>query len=269
MRRRTCYWLEYPDFDKVNLLDMDKERFENLKEELTSLSAEQGLTLIGKVFHNGAKFSTSFGMEDQVITHLIATLSLDIEIFTLDTGRLFQETYDTFALTKQKYKVPIITYFPNQLNIEQLLQQKGPNSFYESVENRKECCFIRKVEPLQRALQGTRVWITGLRSDQSASRNKMEVVAWDEQYQLIKYNPLINWTQEQVNSFIDRNNIPINTLHKKGFPSIGCTPCTRAVMPGEDARAGRWWWESSSKECGLHEKHQDTSGRLEAVSKSI
>jgi len=243
---------------------MEKNRFTSLREELKNLSAEQGISLINQLFHKEAKFSTSFGMEDQVITHIISKQSLAIEIFTLDTGRLFQETYDTFALTKEKYKVPIISYFPDQLHVEELLRQKGPNSFYESVENRKECCFIRKVEPLQRALQNAAVWITGLRSDQSTNRNKMEVAEWDEQYQLIKYNPLLSWSQEQVDLFVDEHNVPINLLHKKGFPSIGCAPCTRAVLPGEDARAGRWWWESSSKECGLHERKQVRPDRLEA-----
>lgn len=237
---------------------MEKNLFDTLKSELESLSPEKGLELVSSLVKEDAKFSTSFGLEDQVITHMIATLRLPIEIFTLDTGRLFQETYDVFALTKQQYNVPIITYFPQQSKVEDLLKRKGPNSFYESVENRKECCFIRKVEPLQRALKQTKVWITGLRADQSANRGNMCLVEWDSQYELIKYNPLLHWTMEDVNEFIAKNKIPINTLHKKGYPSIGCAPCTRAIIPGEDARAGRWWWESSSKECGLHEKKELT-----------
>lgn len=232
---------------------MEQHSVVKLKSELKDISAKDGLSLIGKWFGAHAKFSTSFGLEDQVITHLIASQSLPIEIFTLDTGRLFQETYDVFDLTKKKYNRAITTYFPEGRRVEKLIQEKGPNSFFESVENRKECCFIRKVEPLQRALKNAAVWITGLRSEQSENRHELDVIEWNEQYQLIKYNPLLNWSWEEVNSFATQNKIPVNALHKKGFPSIGCAPCTRAILPGENPRAGRWWWESSSKECGLHE----------------
>ncbi len=234
---------------------MEKLLFDKLKKALTGLPPGDGLRLVSEQFAGHTRFSTSFGMEDQVITHIIAKQSLNVEIFTLDTGRLFQETYDVYDLTKQKYKATITPYFPDRNQVEELLRKKGPNSFYESVDNRKECCFIRKVEPLQRALANAKIWVTGLRADQSANRNSMEVIEWDEQHQLIKYNPLIHWSQQDVDSFIDQNNVPINSLHKKGFPSIGCAPCTRAILPGEDPRAGRWWWESSSKECGLHESN--------------
>lgn len=233
---------------------MEKSVVAELEAELTSLSAEEGLELVADKYGSRAKFSTSFGLEDQVITHMIASHSLRVEIFTLDTGRLFQETYDVFDLTKQKYGVPIIPYFPEHARVEQLLSEKGPNSFFQSVENRKECCFIRKVEPLQRALKDASVWITGLRAEQSASRGSMPIVEWDAQYNLIKYNPIVRWSLEEVRSYIDKNHIAINALHTRGFPSIGCAPCTRAILPGEDLRAGRWWWESSSKECGLHER---------------
>jgi len=238
---------------------MNNFLFDKLKNELTNISPEEGLALVADLVGNKSKFSTSFGLEDQVITHLITSQSLNIEIFTLDTGRLFQETYDVFDLTQKKYNTNITTYFPDRSRVEELLKQKGPNSFYESVDNRKECCFIRKVEPLQRALKDTLVWITGLRGEQSANRNSMQTVEWDEQYQLIKYNPLLYWSFEEVNEFIERNKVPVNSLHKKGYPSIGCAPCTRAVLPNEDARAGRWWWESSSKECGLHERKAKTT----------
>jgi len=242
---------------------MEKLLIAELEAELKSLSPEKGLKLVSDDYGNRTKFSTSFGLEDQVITHLIASQSLDVEIFTLDTGRLFQETYDVFDLTKQKYSISIVPYFPNQNRVEELLKQKGPNSFYQSVENRKECCFIRKVEPLQRALKDASVWITGLRADQSTSRGSAPLVEWDEQYQLIKYNPILHWSLDEVNAFIDKNNVPINALHKKGFPSIGCAPCTRAILPGEDIRAGRWWWESSSKECGLHERSTKIAQKVE------
>jgi phosphoadenosine phosphosulfate reductase len=224
----------------------------DLKDLLHDVNPEEGLVLISRLFGSKAKFSSALGIEDQVITHWIGTNKLAIEIFTLDTGRLFQESYDLLDITGKKYSIPIHVFFPRSEAVEKLLSEKGPNSFYESVENRKECCFIRKVEPLQRALKNTSVWITGIRADQSNNRGKMELIEWDEQHHVIKYNPLLNWTWEEVSQHIEDHKIPINTLHKKGFPSIGCAPCTRAVLPGEDFRAGRWWWESSSKECGLH-----------------
>jgi phosphoadenosine phosphosulfate reductase len=184
---------------------------------------------------------------------MIGSEKLDIKIFTLDTGRLFQETYDVLDLTQKKYDVSIHAFFPQTAAVEKLITEKGPNSFYDSVENRKECCRIRKIEPLKRALQGAAVWITGVRAEQSENRNAMKLVEWDEPHQVIKYNPLVSWTEKDVVAFIEVNKVPVNTLHKKGYPSIGCAPCTRAIIPGEDLRAGRWWWESSSKECGLHE----------------
>ncbi|MEQ1587744.1 MAG: phosphoadenylyl-sulfate reductase [Cyclobacteriaceae bacterium] len=220
---------------------------------LSALSSQEGLRWISLQFPDTVRFSTSLGLEDQVITHMIGSEKLDIKIFTLDTGRLFQETYDVLDLTQKKYDVSIHAFFPQTSAVEKLITEKGPNSFYDSVENRKECCRIRKIEPLKRALQGATVWITGVRAEQSENRNAMKLVEWDEPHQVIKYNPLLNWTEKEVLAFIELNKVPVNTLHKKGYPSIGCAPCTRAIMPGEDLRAGRWWWESSSKECGLHE----------------
>ena len=226
--------------------------FLTAKSELEALSPEAGLRWIHTHFGASAKFSSALGLEDQVITYWIGQ-GLSVQVFTLDTGRLFQETYDLLDLTQRKYKLPIKIYFPDKEKVESLVSLKGPNSFYESVENRKECCHIRKVEPLNRALRDAKVWITGVRAEQSANRQTMQLVEWDEQYKLIKYNPLLNWSLKQLEQFIAQHQIPVNTLHKKGFPSIGCAPCTRAILPGEDIRAGRWWWESSNKECGLHE----------------
>lgn len=220
---------------------------------LASLSASEGLRWVSAQFPGSARFSSALGLEDQVITHLIGTQKLDIKIFTLDTGRLFQESYDLLDLTQKTYNQTIHTYFPHAPAVEKLVTEKGPNSFYNSVDNRKECCYIRKVEPLKRALHGAKVWITGVRAEQSANRGTMQLVEWDEPHQVIKYNPLLTWTEKDVTEFIEINKIPVSTLHKKGYPSIGCAPCTRAVLPGEDFRAGRWWWESSNKECGLHE----------------
>jgi phosphoadenosine phosphosulfate reductase len=172
----------------------------------------------------------------------------------LDTGRLFQQTYDVFHKTLKKYKINIKTYFPETIAVEELLNQKGPNSFYESVENRKECCFIRKVVPLTKALKGNEIWITGLRAEQSENRNDLAAFEYDAHFNIIKYNPLLKWTLAEVQKYIDDNNVPQNALHKQGFVSIGCAPCTRAITADEDIRAGRWWWESSHKECGLHQK---------------
>jgi phosphoadenosine phosphosulfate reductase len=233
-----------------------KVRAEELKRELEQLQPVEGLTLISKEFGSSAKFSSALGIEDQIITRWIGKENLSIQIFTLDTGRLFRETYDLLDLTMKKYKVNIQVLFPDYLQVEKMVIQKGINSFYDSVENRKECCHIRKVEPLSRALQNTKVWITGIRADQSVNRKKMEIVEWDEQYQVIKYNPLLNWSLGEVESYIHANQIPVNELHKKGFASIGCAPCTRAILQGEDVRAGRWWWENSAKECGLHEVNE-------------
>ncbi len=219
---------------------------------LQNLSTPDGLKWIANNFSK-AKFASSFGEEDQIITHLIASQKLAINIFTLDTGRLFQETYDLIELTRRNYNIPIEVLFPDRTEVEAFVKTKGINGFYDSVENRKECCSIRKVHSLNRALAGADVWITGLRKSQSTNRQLMQKVEWSEEYNLIKYNPLFDWTDEDVRNYIEQNKVPVNVLHKKGFASIGCAPCTRAIAPGEDLRAGRWWWEGTAKECGLHE----------------
>ena len=224
-----------------------------LLEKTANFSIEETFAFLANEYKDKVVFSTSFGQEDQVITALIAKNDLPITIFTLDTGRLFQETYDVFHKTLKKYKIDIKTYFPEASAVEELLNKKGPNSFYESVENRKECCFIRKVAPLTKALKGNEIWITGLRAEQSENRNDLAAFEYDAHFNIIKFNPLLKWTLADVQKYIDDNNVPQNALHKKGFVSIGCAPCTRAIKPGEDFRAGRWWWEDKSKkECGLH-----------------
>lgn len=224
-----------------------------LKNNIEGLSIESVLEFLYYKFPGEVTFSTSFSYEDQVITDLIFRSKPEIEIFTLDTGRLFPETYDVWQRTNQKYNTGIKAYSPRHRNVEGLLQRKGPYSFYESVENRKECCFIRKVEPLKRAIRGKKVWITGIRAEHSSDRQSLEKLEWDENNNIIKYNPILDWTEEEVTSYIEENNIPFNILHKKGFVSIGCAPCTRAIQPGEHFRAGRWWWEEENKkECGLH-----------------
>jgi phosphoadenosine phosphosulfate reductase len=223
-----------------------------LSEKTKGIPIEETLAFLANEYKGKVVFSTSFGQEDQVITALIAKNDLPITIFTLDTGRLFQETYDVFHKTLKKYKKEIKVCFPEAALVEKLLETKGPNSFYDSVENRKECCFIRKVAPLTKALKGNAVWITGLRAEQSENRNDLALFEYDEKFEIIKFNPLLKWTLEDVQKYIDDNNVPQNALHKQGFVSIGCAPCTRAITAGEDIRAGRWWWESSHKECGLH-----------------
>ena len=226
----------------------------NLLDKTKDFSIEETLFFLANEYKDKVVFSTSFGQEDQVITDLIAKNNLPITVFTLDTGRLFQETYDVFHKTEKKYKIGIKTYFPETADVENLLNTKGPNSFYESVENRKECCFIRKVVPLTKALKGYEIWITGLRAEQSENRSDLSAFEYDAHFNIIKFNPLLKWSLEEVQKYIDDNNVPQNTLHKKGFVSIGCAPCTRAISEGEDIRAGRWSWESSHKECGLHQK---------------
>ncbi|MCG2612363.1 phosphoadenylyl-sulfate reductase [Flavobacterium sp. SM15] len=217
----------------------------NLSENLNFLSEKVDGKLV---------FSSSFGIEDQLITDAIFSQKLEnIEVFTLDTGRLFAETYAVWDKTQLQYNRKIKAYYPAANSLEEFVNTNGINPFYESLELRKQCCHLRKVEPLQRALQGATVWITGLRAEHSPNRNELQVLEWDEQYQLYKYNPLLHWTTEQVKAVVNQKGIPYNVLHDQGFISIGCAPCTRAVKAGEDFRAGRWWWEDTSKkECGLH-----------------
>ena len=220
--------------------------------EIEDSSLTGAIQLVADLFPGEIVFSSSLGQEDQVITDAIGKNKIAVEIFTLDTGRLFYEAYDLIERTNARYKLNLKVYFPDPAEVESFVAQKGINGFYESVENRKECCYIRKVKPLNRALQGAKVWITGLRAEQSDNRKDMPVIEWDEQKQLYKFNPLINWSYEEMINYIKKFNVPYNPLHDKGFISIGCAPCTRAIVPGEDARAGRWSWETSQKECGLH-----------------
>ena len=224
-----------------------------IKQELEGLDVVAKLKYLAEKHEDKIVFSTSFGWEDQVVTHLIFANQIPIKVFTLETGRLFPETYYVWNRTLEIYQQPIHAYFPQSDLLQNMVAAKGPSSFYESVENRKECCYIRKIEPLKRALTGNEIWITGIRADQSANREGMEDVEWDEGNQLFKFHPIFDWSLDDVKLYVKDNNVVYNTLHDKGFPSIGCAPCTRAVREGEDFRAGRWWWEDQSKkECGLH-----------------
>ncbi|WP_207435286.1 phosphoadenylyl-sulfate reductase [Sabulibacter ruber] len=230
-----------------------QEHVSQLIQETEGLTIDQTLALLVSRYPGEVTFSSSFSFEDQVISHQILENNFPISIFTLDTGRLFPETYSVWSRTNEAYNTRIKAYYPNNEQLEEFIHNTGPNSFYESTQNRKDCCHIRKVEPLKRALKGNAVWITGLRAEHSPGRGILPKFEWDEGNQLIKFHPLLYWTTEEVMAFIKQNNIPYNKLHDKGFISIGCAPCTRAIQPGEDFRAGRWWWEDSSKkECGLH-----------------
>jgi phosphoadenosine phosphosulfate reductase len=230
-------------------------KLKELSDQLTGKSIEERLEKIATLFPDKTIFTTSFGIEDQVITQKIFTNNLPIKVVTLDTGRLFPETYEVFSQTIIRYNKNINVYFPDDHSVETMVTQKGPLSFYKSIENRKECCTIRKVVPLNRALAGMECWISGIRASQSDNRNNMSDLEYDENKKLFKYHPLFDWSFEDVEKYIKENYIPYNALHDKGYLSIGCEPCTRAVKPGEDFRAGRWWWENEGpKECGCHVK---------------
>lgn len=206
-----------------------------------------------------AVFANSLGAEDMVLTDLIAQRFPGISMFTLDTGRLPEETYDLMQRIRQHYGVTIHAYFPDATTVEQYVAQQGPNAFYESVALRKSCCYMRKVEPLKRALQGKKAWITGMRREQASTRENLELSSFDEAHNLQKFNPLCEWSTEEVWHYLKQQSVPYNTLHDRFYPSIGCAPCTRAVTPGEDVRSGRWWWErADTKECGLHVRNTNT-----------
>lgn len=201
-------------------------------------------------------FANSLGAEDMVLTDIIAKNRLDIGMFSLDTGRLPQETYDLMQEVRKHYETPLQVYFPNSALVESYVAQHGINGFYDSVENRKGCCFVRKVEPLRRALSGKKAWVTGMRRDQAVTRGTLEVSAYDTDQGLQKFNPLLDWTNKEVWAYIRQYDVPYNKLHDQFYPSLGCAPCTRSITPGEDIRAGRWWWEDpKNKECGLHVSH--------------
>jgi phosphoadenosine phosphosulfate reductase len=232
-----------------------KLKSEEYNEVFAGLSAREILQYVLQRHGSKAVFSSSLGAEDQVITHLMMQIDKSSRVFTLDTGRLFQETYELIEKTEARYGMRMEVYFPDQNAVEEMVSTRGINLFYHSIENRKLCCEIRKIMPLRRALKDNEVWITGLRREQSPTRTDMKHAEWDAEMQIIKVNPLLDWTQDQVWQFVHEHKIPFNPLHNKGFPSIGCQPCTRAILPGEDIRAGRWWWENpETKECGLHGK---------------
>jgi phosphoadenosine phosphosulfate reductase len=234
---------------------MEKYNIEKWNIELKNSSPNDVIDFFLKLLPGKIALSTSLGLEDQALTEIISSIDKKAKIFTLDTGRLFPETYDLIDRTSVKYGVTIQVFFPNKEEVEEMVNTNGINLFYDSIASRKMCCNTRKLVPLSRAMNGLDAWITGLRRDQSITRKDMQLVEWDENYNILKINPLINWSENDLNEYIKSKNIPYNPLHDKGFASIGCLPCTRAIEPDEDVRAGRWWWENpDTKECGLHKK---------------
>jgi phosphoadenosine phosphosulfate reductase len=234
---------------------MDQDSIVQLNKQFAQAEPEEVLTWFFKEYGARVALSSSLGAEDQVLTHMVMGINPEARIFTLDTGRLFPETYDLIDRTNKRYKTKIEVFFPDYSKVEEMVNTRGINLFYESIDNRKLCCGIRKIEPLQRAFSTMDAWICGLRAAQAVTRQGIEVVEWDANNNLIKVNPLAAWSEQQVWDYINLHKVPYNPLHDKGFPSIGCLPCTRAIQPGEDVRAGRWWWENpETKECGLHKR---------------
>ena len=228
------------------------EHLSQLQSIFESSPVEEALRQTTQLFPGRVRFSSSLGQEDQVLTDIIARHNIPVNIFTIDTGRLFNEAYDTLEKTRARYRLNIDVYFPQADAVQAMVNEHGVNLFYESVGNRQSCCNVRKVEPLNRALRNTSVWITGLRASQTDHRKNIPVVEWLSDKEIYKINPLLHWSLEDVLNYISAFSVPYNSLHDKGFVSIGCAPCTRAIEAGEDPRAGRWWWEASHKECGLH-----------------
>lgn len=230
-----------------------KSLLKELKQAQSGRSTEQLLSHFIDTLQGKIALASSMAAEDQVLTDMISKITPTVTIFTIDTGRLPQETHDVIEATEERYGISIQVLFPDYRQVEEMIAKHGPNLFYKNIHNRKLCCHIRKVEPLKRGLQNMDAWICGLRKEQSITRNTLETVQWDEQFDLIKLSPLLNWTTEEIWDYIHKNHVPYNALHDQGYPSIGCTPCTCSITKGEDIRAGRWWWEKPEhKECGLH-----------------
>ncbi|AFV97189.1 MULTISPECIES: phosphoadenylyl-sulfate reductase [unclassified Sulfuricurvum] len=234
-----------------------KNDFELLNAWFEDASIETVLSHFLQTYKGRIALASSYGVEDQVLTDLMVKIDPVAKIFSLDTGRLPEETYTLMDQTNRKYGINVEVFCPDKTSLEELYKSQGINGFRESIENRKACCQVRKLEPLRRALSGLEVWITGLRRSQSPTRETMQLVEWDEANGLIKLNPLIEWSEQMVWDYVIENKVPYNVLHDQGYPSIGCAPCTRAIREGEDLRAGRWWWENPEhKECGLHIKRK-------------
>ncbi|HTH95649.1 MAG TPA: phosphoadenylyl-sulfate reductase [Rhodocyclaceae bacterium] len=236
---------------------MSDARLKAKNHELPTAKVDAALALLRKIAaeYAPATFANSLGAEDMVLTDLILKHKIDLEIFLLDTGRLPTETYDLLAAVEKKYATTLKVFYPKHELVEEYVRTHGINAFYESMDLRKGCCYVRKVEPLSRALADKKAWVTGLRAEQAATRTGLPLHEKDTGNGIEKFNPLADWSEKDVWAYIAENDVPYNALHDKFYPSIGCAPCTRSVTPGEDIRSGRWWWESAdSKECGLHPK---------------
>lgn len=232
-----------------------KEDIDQLNKKFEKKNPEEILTYFLYEYGNRIALASSLGIEDQMLTDMILKIKKDARVFTIDTGRLFPETYSLIDKTNLRYNFKMEVYFPENKPVEDYVQMNGINAFYESIEKRKMCCNVRKIQPLLRALSTLDVWVCGLRQEQSVTRTGINLVEWDEPNGLIKINPLAHFSEDEVWNYINAHNVPYNILHTKGFPSIGCQPCTRAVVEGEDIRSGRWWWENPEhKECGLHKR---------------
>jgi phosphoadenosine phosphosulfate reductase len=234
---------------------MKSKYINQLNESIKDYNLRQTLEFFYNKFNKRVVIASSMSVEDQIILNEAMKVNPNFNIFTIDTGRLPQETYNLIDRTNKFYGINIKIYFPDYKKVEKMINENGVNLFYESIEKRQLCCYVRKVEPLKRALRGVKVWITGLRREQSITRRSLEKVEWDENYNIIKLNPLIDWTEKMIWDYVKTEKIPYNELHDKNYPSIGCEPCTRPVKIGEDVRAGRWWWENpEQRECGIHIK---------------
>jgi phosphoadenosine phosphosulfate reductase len=239
-------------------MDINQDQLEQIKalnKRLKDAPVEEIISYFLHAFGERIALSSSLSIEDQTLTDMIVKTDPKTRIFTLDTGRLFPETYQLIDKTNLTYNIKIEIFFPDYREVQRMVREEGINLFYNSIESRHRCCRIRKLEPLHRAMQGLDAWICGLRRQQSVTRKNMQLVEWDDIHGLIKVNPLINWSEEEVWTYIRKHHVPYNKLHDRNYPSIGCEPCTRAVKPGDDVRAGRWWWEDPDhRECGLHQK---------------
>ena len=232
-----------------------KEKIDQLNQQFEGQSPDVVLQYFLSGYTGKIALSSSLSIEDQVLTDLIVKIDPSTRIFTLDTGRLFPETYSLIDKTNIKYDIHLEVLFPDYTEVEKMVKEEGINLFYKGIDQRKACCRVRKLDPLKRAFQGLEVWVCGLRKEQSVTRQAVKLIEWDENNGLIKLNPLINFSEDEVWDYIRKHHVPYNKLHDQGLPSIGCQPCTRAVKPGEDIRAGRWWWENpDQKECGLHKR---------------
>lgn len=242
-----------PEAARIRAAAERRESASSLAAEFRPLDLFERVAILRRRLPGRVVFTTGFGLDGQAIAHAIFSQALDIDVVTLDTGRLFPETFDVWAATERRYATRIVAIAPDANDVEALLARQGISGFRDSVGARLECCAIRKVAPLTRALKGADAWIAGIRADQSSSRAHFAAVSFDEQRLLIKAHPLFDWTRDQVLAFVRTHGVPYNALHDRGFASVGCAPCTRAVAPGEPERAGRWWWEQAEhKECGLH-----------------